>query len=79
MELRRPPEAAPTEPGLFYGRYLKDGPQQNQRGDITPIRVYWSHFGPRVLFAAGASGPRMTASFEWFGLVPQCVASGEKS
>jgi len=67
MELRRAQQAAPTEPGFYYGRYRSVGPS------IYPFEVArWTADNPN-LFVRDGKAYRPTSAFDWFGPVPVCI------
>jgi hypothetical protein len=71
MELRRPQQAAPTEPGWYYGRFLLG----NTSRSIEPYWVGGPTLGPdqyRLSIMVGDS-EYFRPDFDWFGPVPECI------
>lgn len=67
MELRRPQQAAPTEPGWYYGTVP---------GAVAIIPVHVSRY--RSVGDLGVWDWQLgvwhdPASFKWFGPVPECI------
>lgn len=69
MELRRPKEAEPIEPGYYYAR-LKD----NENGNVFPVYVGYDGIHKLSIFAGSVLIP--LHEYNWFGPVPTCVESG---
>lgn len=70
MELRRAPQPQPTEPGLYYARFVSGN-------EIEVVQLTTYHFsGPRVWIPGDEDHWALTDVEAWFGPVPTCVESG---
>ena len=67
-------QTAPEEPGWYYGRFLKDGPQADRAAELKPLEVF-TRMGGQELAVLDA-GVRPLDSYEWFGPVPMPEIDG---